>query len=149
LSENDGTQASAEAQTRTRLVALAILLALAVPLVVIALVSGDSDEDAGLRVERFTSQAGTTELRAYVEGDANRPDVAGGRRTVNLECTDRSGEAVVTGTFPWPFVDTDQGTIEPHVHQPVTERESRQLVRCRLRGTDPPLAGRVVEASLR
>jgi hypothetical protein len=133
-----------EGASRTRLVALAVLLAVSVPLVVIAAAGGGSDNDdgTGLRIE--PSPQGLPILVIYLEdADVNEPATNHGRRLVTIECLDDSGEVVFSGERGWPFRDTDGGVVNPHVHMavrppPVIE----EIVRCRLQGTDPILAGR-------
>jgi hypothetical protein len=134
-----------QGEGRRRLVALIVLLAVAVPLIVVALVtSGKSSPGTGLRIERSTVPGTTTpQIVVYVDDPgANVRRTAGGRPTVQLECLDRDDRTVLRGTYPWPFTNTDQGIFEPHIHQNVTARQSKRIVRCRLNGTEGPLAGR-------
>jgi hypothetical protein len=132
-----------EGPARTRLVALVVLLALAVPLVVVAASGGggEEDEEAGLRVERSPQ---VPELIVYVEPDVNSPDRAAGRRTVTLECVGPGGSLVVAQDHPWPFTDTDQGTVDPHVHVTVNPERIGEVERCQARGTEPRLEGPVL-----
>jgi hypothetical protein len=130
-----------ESPSRTRLIALAVLLALSIPLIVIAVAgSGSGDEEAGgLRVE---PTRGTPELVIYVEDvDANRPETAGGRRSVRIECLNEDGAVVFSTSERWPFTDTDGGRFEPHVHTFVPPDALPTVASCRLKGTDPPLEG--------
>jgi hypothetical protein len=135
-----------EGASRTRLVALAVLLAVSVPLIVIAAAGGGSDDTdtrgSGLRIE--PSPEGLPILVIYLEdADVNKPDTNHGERTVAIECLDDSDEVVFTGEKGWPFRDTDGGLYNPHVHMVVRPAAAiEQIVRCRLRGTDPPLEGR-------
>lgn len=41
----------------------------------------------------------------------------------------------------WPFGYPDGTTLDPHVHQAVDQGTAARLVRCRLVGTRPLLAG--------
>jgi hypothetical protein len=133
-----------EGASRTRLVALAVLLAISVPLVVIAAAGGGSDHPTGggLRIE--PSQQGLPYLVIYLEdADLNEPRTAHGSRRVTIECLDDSAEVVFSTQRGWPFRDTDGGIYNPHVHVLVEPAAAMdQIVRCRLRGTDPPLEGR-------
>jgi hypothetical protein len=130
-----------EGAARTRLVALVVLLALAVPLGVVAVAGsggGDDPEQNDLWVERSPQ---LPELLVYVTPEANKPERAGGRGSVVLECVDPDGRVVVTQTENWPFTDTDQNTIEPHAHVPVDPARIGDVERCRLKPTQPKLEG--------
>jgi hypothetical protein len=132
-----------EGASRTRLVALAVLLAVSIPLIVIAAAGGGSDDGgSGLRVE--PSPQGLPVLVIYVEDvEVNDPETNHGRRLVTVECLDDADDVVFTREEGWPFSDTDGGTLDPHVHMAVRPPAViREIVRCRLRGTDPPLEGR-------
>jgi hypothetical protein len=136
-----------EGASRTRLVALAALLALSIPLVIVALAGsggdGDSEQSAGLRVER--TPGGVPEIIVYVEDRSlNEPSTAGGAGTVIVECVDDGGEVVSSKQESWPFTDTDQGTLDPHAHLAVSTELLDRIARCRLKGTDPPLEGRLL-----
>lgn len=133
-----------EAAARMRLAALAVLLAVLVPLVVIAVSSGGGADGppAGLQVERTP---GVPEVIVYVEDpEVNRTDTAGGAVRVTLECLDRDGEVVWSSREPWPFTDTDRGTLDPHVHLAMAATVVDRVARCRLNDTDPPLEGRLI-----
>jgi hypothetical protein len=133
--------------SRTRLVALAVLLAVATPLVIVAL-AGSGDEGtakrpAALRVER--TPGGLPEITIYVEDRSlNQPGTAGGAGTVVVECVDGDGRVVSSRPEPWPFTDTDDGTVEPHAHIGMDPAALERIARCRLTGTDPPLEGRLL-----
>jgi hypothetical protein len=132
-----------DAAARTRLVALAVLLAVGVPLAVIAAAGGGgSDRGAGLRVE--PSFQGLPSVVIYLEdAEVNKPETNHGRRRVTVECLDEAGEVVFSGRRRWPFSDTDGGIYNPHVHMVVDPAAViERIVRCRLKGTDPPLEGR-------
>jgi hypothetical protein len=137
---------------RRRLVALLVVSLVLVPLVVVALVTGgEGSPSTGLRIERSTAPgtAATPQIVVYFEDQsANVPQAAGGRSTVELECLDRDGRTVLRGDYAWPFTDTDQGILDPHIHQNVTAQESERIVRCRLNGTEGPLQGRPSAAGL-
>jgi hypothetical protein len=133
-----------EGSARTRVVALAVLLAISVPLVVIAVAGGGSDdgEAEGLRVER---SAGIPEVVIYLQDpEVNQPETNGGRTRVGVECLDSGGAVVFRGAERWPFSDTDGGKFDPHVHVSIEPAVIDRVARCRLTGTDPPLAGRKV-----
>jgi hypothetical protein len=144
--------AGSGAAARGRLVALAVLLGVGAVLVVVALLAGGSGESgserSSLRVERSPAPDGI-ELLVYVEAADNRAEVAGGESRVSVECEDEGGRVVAQGDHPWPFTDTDGGTTDPHVHQPVPDAAAGSVTRCRLSGTDPELQGRVADGSLR
>lgn len=132
-----------EGPARTRLVALVVLLAVALPLTIVAVVGsggGDDEEEPSLRVERSPD---LPELRVFLDPDANTPDRTG-RPTVVVECLDEAGEVVARADEPFPFTDTDQSTLDPHVHMPVNPARIGEVVRCRVRPADPPLEGPVV-----
>jgi hypothetical protein len=133
-----------EGASRTRLVALAILLAVSVPLVVIAAAGGGSGGDGGTGLRVEPSPQGLPILVIYLEdAEDNRPETNHGEALVAIECVDDSDEVVFTGEKAWPFSDTDGGRYNPHVHMVVRPAAAiEQIVRCRLRGTDPPLEGR-------
>jgi hypothetical protein len=135
-----------EGPARTRLVALVVLLALALPLTIVAVVGsagGDDEEveEAGLRVER---SAGVSELIVFLDPDVNKPERTGGRPSVLVECLDEAGGVVARSDEPFPFTDTDQETRDPHVHVRINPARINDVVSCRVRPADPPLAGPVV-----
>jgi hypothetical protein len=132
-----------EGPARTRLVALVVLLAVAVPLAIVAATGsgrGDDEEEASLRVERSPD---VSELIVYLDPDVNKPERTGGRRTVVVECVDGSGQVVTREDEAFPFTDTDQNTLDPHVHMPVNPARINDVVRCRVRPAEPPLEGPV------
>jgi hypothetical protein len=132
-----------EGPARTRLVALVVLLALAVPLTIVAATGsggGDDEEEAGLRVERSPD---LPELIVYLDPDVNKPERTGGRRTVVVECVDGSGGVLARRDEAFPFTDTDQNTLDPHVHMRVNPARINDVVRCRVRPAEPPLEGPV------
>jgi hypothetical protein len=132
-----------EGPARTRLVALVVLLAVAIPLMIVAVVGsggGDDEEESSLRVERSPD---LPELRVYLDPDVNTPERTG-RPSVLVECLDEAGEVVARADEPFPFTDTDQETLDPHVHLPVNPARINDVVRCRVRPADPPLEGPVV-----
>jgi hypothetical protein len=132
-----------EGPARTRLVALVVLLALAVPLTIVAATGsggGDDEAEASLRVERSPD---LPELIVYLDPEVNKPERAGGRRSVVVECVDGSGQVVARGDEAFPFTDTDQNTLDPHVHMPVNPARINDVVRCRVRPAEPPLEGPV------
>jgi hypothetical protein len=129
-----------EGPARTRLVALVVLLALAVPLTIVAVVGSGGGEEASLRVER---SADLPELLVFLDPDVNKAERTGGRRTVVVECVDGSGQVVARGDEAFPFTDTDQNTLDPHVHMRVNPARIDDVVRCRVRPADPPLEGPV------
>ena len=113
---------------------------------------GSDDEDSGdsaqptietdpLRVEAAEGPRGT-ELIVYVIGEgANEPATAGGRKKVELRCSDKSGTTIVRKAHRWPFTDTDNGLTDPHVHQRVPRTRAVDVTRCELGGTRGPLRG--------
>ncbi|MET0973021.1 MAG: hypothetical protein ABWY95_06330 [Thermoleophilaceae bacterium] len=136
-----------EGASRTRLVALAALLALSIPLVIVAVAGsggdGDSEQPAALRVER--TPGAVPEIIVYLEDRSlNEPSTAGGAATVIVECVDDGGEVVSSKPESWPFTDTDQGTLDPHADFAVSSELLDRIARCRLKGTDPPLEGRLL-----
>jgi hypothetical protein len=133
-----------EGPARTRLVALVVLLAVAIPLTIVAVVGsggGDDEEESSLRVERSPD---LPELRVFLDPDVNTPERTGGRPSVLVECLDEAGEVVARADEPFPFTDTDEETLDPHVHMPINPARINEVVRCRVRPADPPLEGPVV-----
>jgi hypothetical protein len=133
-----------EGPARTRLVALVVLLAVALPLTIVAAVGsggGDDEEESSLRVERSPD---LPELRVFLDPDVNTPERTGGRPSVLVECLDEAGEVVARADEAFPFTDTDEETLDPHVHLPVNPARINEVVRCRVRPADPPLEGPVV-----
>ena len=122
----------------------AAVLAAGVALIVLIAVLATGGSGGGdLRAE----VASPTDLIVYVTDDANAPGTADGKRVVTLECFDRKGAVVVRGHHPWPFTDTDDGTVDAHVHQAVPVDRMGNLKRCRLRETQGPLEGQVAPAA--
>jgi hypothetical protein len=133
-----------EGPARTRLVALVVLLAVAIPLTIVAVAGsggGDDEEESSLRVERSPD---LPELRVFLDPDVNKPERTGGRPTVLVECLDEEGGVVARSDEPFPFTDTDQETLDPHVHMPINPARINEVVRCRVRPANPPLEGPVV-----
>ena len=131
-----------EGSSRTRLVALAVLLAISVPLVVIAVAGGGSgDDEEGLRVELSPD---LPELRVFLDPEVNTPERTGGRTSVLVECLDDAGGVLARANEPFPFTDTDDNTLDPHVHLRVNPARINDVVRCRVKPADPPLDGPVV-----
>jgi hypothetical protein len=130
---------------RRKWLALAVLLALAVPLVAVAVItSGGGPPAGGLRIERGSGEEAVGSLTIYVEEPArNVPDAAGGRTNVRLECLDANDKVVRNSTHPWPFTDTDDGSLDPHVHERLPQVQANEVASCRLAGTEGPLEGRV------
>ncbi len=134
-------------EARRKWIALGVLLALSLPLVVIALLTSGSESGAGLRIERGTPQATGGAITVYVDDPAqNVPGTADGARNVRLECFGRNDRLLRRSTHPWPFTDTDNATLDPHVHERMPQQQVDQVVSCRLAGTDGPLEGRVSAA---
>jgi len=132
-----------EGPARTRLVAVVVLLAVALPLTIVAVVGsggGDDEEETGLRVERSPD---LPELLVFLDPDVNSPERTGGRRSVVVECLDTNSGVVARSDEAWPFTDTDQETVDPHVHMPMNPARINDVVRCRVRPADPPLEGPV------
>jgi hypothetical protein len=133
-----------EGPARTRLVALVVLLAVALPLTIVAVVGsggGDDEEESSLRVERSPD---LPELRVFLDPDVNTTERTGGRASVLVECLDEAGEVVARADEAFPFTDTDENTLDPHVHLPINPARINEVVRCRVRPADPPLEGPVV-----
>ena len=133
-----------EPATRTRLISLAVLVAVSAGLIVIAGAGGGGSDDRrvrdGLRLE--PTSGGAPELVIYVEDPkVNRPATTHGATSVKIECTDNAGSVVFTSRQPWPFVGTDAGTVDPHVHMPVDAAVLGSITRCSLKGTDPVIEG--------
>jgi hypothetical protein len=133
-----------EGPARTRLVALVVLLAVALPLTIVAVVGSggeDDEEESSLRVERSPD---LPELRVFLDPDVNTTERTGGRASVLVECLDEAGEVVARADEAFPFTDTDENTLDPHVHLPINPARINEVVRCRVRPADPPLEGPVV-----
>lgn len=124
--------------------ALAVLLAVSVPLIVFAAAGGGSGHKSGTGLRIEPSPQGLPIIVVYLEdADVNQLETNHGRRLVAIECFDDGDEVVFTVNKAWPFSDTDGGKYNPHVHVVVRPSAAIQrIVRCRLRGTDPPLEGR-------
>lgn len=128
-----------------RLVAGFVLAACMVVATISCRSDGKADAGAapGLRVERYDGPRGP-ELIVYVARPAdNVAATAGGARRVRLRCLDSRRRTVVTQSHPWPFTDTDDGLLEPHVHQRIPRSRARRATSCELLGTRKPLTGRV------
>jgi hypothetical protein len=112
-----------------------ILVVIAVPLIAWA-ASSNGDEQQSLTVERWTNDAGASELIVLLgEKDLNTLETTNGSRTVRLECVGRDGEVVLDAEQRWPFVDNEPGYDSPHAHQAASREQLQRADRCRLRGT--------------
>ena len=134
-----------EGPARTRLVALVVLLAVAIPLTIVAVLGSDGgddeDEETSLRVELSPD---LPELRVFLDPEVNTPERTGGRTSVLVECLDDAGGVLARANEPFPFTDTDDNTLDPHVHLRVNPARINDVVRCRVKPADPPLDGPVV-----
>jgi hypothetical protein len=111
-----------------------ILVVIATPLIAWAAYSGGDEER--LTVERWTNDAGASELIVLLgEEDLNTLETTNGRKTVRLECVGRDGRVVLDAEQRWPFVDDEPGYDSPHAHQTASREELQRADRCRLRGT--------------
>lgn len=136
---------------RQRIVAVAVILLLSVPLVVLAASSGEDSESGSnaLRVELAPGPPPNGEVVIYIKDEAdNKPERADGRSAVRLECVDRRDKIVVSGAYPWPMERDPSEPLGPHLHQPLPKGGLREVVSCRLEGTEGPLAGRAKPAEL-
>ena len=112
-----------------------MLLAVAVPLVIVA-ASGSGDGGGGsklpsLRVEPSPGVPG--EIVVYVEDvSLNTAAAAGEARSVTVECRNPEDEVVFSLSYPWPFTDTDNGTLDPHQHLTLNEATVDRVASCRL-----------------
>ena len=134
-----------EGPARTRLVALVVLLAVAIPLTIVAVLGSgggdDEEEETSLRVELSPD---APELRVFLDPEVNTPERTGGRTSVLVECLDDAGGVLARANEPFPFTDTDDNTLDPHVHLRVNPARINDVVRCRVKPADPPLDGPVV-----
>ena len=137
---------------RQRIVAVAVILVLSVPLVVLAASSGGDPSGDGrnaLRVELAATPPPNGEVVIYIKDESdNTPEGAEGRTAVRLECVDRRDEIVVSRSYPWPMQRDPSEPLGPHIHQPLPKGGLRQVVSCRLAGTQGPLEGRAKPAEL-
>jgi hypothetical protein len=133
-----------EGPARTRLVALVVLLVLAVPLTIVAIAGsggGDTEDDEPeIRVERSPQ---VFEVVVFLEPDVNVLGRTGGRRSVTVECVNTGGAVIASEDEAWPFTDTDQNTLDPHVHVRVNPARIDDVSQCRIRQARPPLQGPV------
>ena len=126
---------------------VAVLVAVAVPLVVLALASGGGEESdepdtASIKVERVP---GRPEIVVYVEDpELNVAETAGGRERVTVECLNTADAVIYGRGYAWPFTDTDNGLLDPHVHLEMAPAQLDGVSRCRVTGTSPRLEGRLL-----
>ncbi len=130
-----------------RLAAVVVVLVVAVGVGAVLLIPGGEDTPPGseLRVER---EALLGELLVFADPERNVPATADGKQSVRLECTADDGTVLVSGEHPWPFTDTDGGTLDPHVHQSALAERLGQVIRCGLSDTRGPLEGEVTGSGL-
>jgi hypothetical protein len=136
-----------EGRSRILWIVLTVLVAVAVPLVVLALASGGGEESdepdtASIKVERAR---GLPEIVVYVEDpDLNVPETARGRKRVTVECLNTADAVIYGRGYAWPFTDTDNGLLDPHVHLEMAPGQLDRVSRCRVTGTRPRLEGRLL-----
>jgi hypothetical protein len=119
---------------------LLIALLVITPLAIWAATSGGSgDNKQTFYVERSVGFTGAQELLVTV--DDPEVEVTGGRTTVEVECTDATGKAIVKSTQPWPF-PPEQG-FAPHAHVAASPDEVEQARRCSVIGTNKRLVANV------
>lgn len=95
-----------------------------------------------LLLERTVGRGGLTEVLASVPESVNKPEVAKGKDSVGLECTDGRGDVVLRGRHPWPFI-YEEGYALPHTHQAASQEELDKIAACRVTGTTEKLEGRL------
>jgi len=99
---------------------------------------GDGHEPAS----RLDVEIAGSDLIVYVSDlEANVPAIAGGAKEVELVCRDDRGVVVLRRVEPWPFTDTDDGSLAPHVHERLGAARSSDIAQCSLEGTAGPLQG--------
>jgi hypothetical protein len=126
-----------------------ILVVIAAPLIAWA-ASSNGDEQQSLTVERWTNDAGASELIVSLGAkDLNTLETTSGSRTVRLECVGRDGQVVLDAEQRWPFVDDEPGYDSPHAHQAASREQLQRADRCRLRGTRVDLEASVKGALTR
>ena len=120
---------------------LLIALLVVTPLAVWAATSGGSESDGGktFYVERSVGTTGAPELLLTIDD----PDVeiADGRTSVEVRCSDASGKVIVKGTQPWPF--PPEAGSAPHAHQSAPAGKVEQARRCEVLGTNKTLRANV------
>jgi hypothetical protein len=131
-----------QAASRTPLVALVVLIAISVPVVAL-LVSRDGGAARERPAPGLRLEGAPGELILYVpDVRLNKTATADGARQVTLQCLDRDGVVTFSAPQAWPFLDTDAGTLDPHIHVSMPPEALDSIARCRLEGTDPLLEGR-------
>jgi hypothetical protein len=119
---------------------LLIALLVITPLAIWAATSGGSDDKKdAFYVERSVGITGEPELLVTV--DDSSVEVAPGRTTVEVECTDAENNPIVKSTQLWPF-PLEQG-YPPHAHVAASRDEVEQARRCRVTGTNKRLVANV------
>jgi hypothetical protein len=86
-------------------------------------------------VARWVGLTGAPELLITI--DDPEVEVAGNAASVQVRCTDATGEVIVKGTQPWPF-PPEQG-YAPHAHQPAPADKVEQARACEVLGTNKKL----------
>lgn len=114
-----------------------------VPLAIWGVTALSDEEAAALTVETIAAPPGGFPeiVVSLPSDDLNVPETVDGARSVGLECIDTSGEVEFRVEHLFPFTDTDDGTVPPHVHQQVSPGQLEAVERCRLEGTTVELEG--------
>jgi len=125
-------------------ITFAVLLALLVAgSALVAVSSGGDDAGSGtITVEQAPTSDGGVELLVTVSDELNVPDTVDGAATVELVCVNDAGASVIQARHSWPL-ERDGDPPAPHVHQPASPQELQTIDECELRGTDPPLSGKL------
>ena len=106
-----------------------------------------ADPGTSLRAERFEGRRGPEVVVYVVKPLENVPATARGAKRVEVRCFDDARRVLVRGRHPWPFTDTDDGTLPAHVHQRAPRASVERVRRCELAGTRGPLRGPVTQSS--
>ncbi len=123
----------------------AALVVLALP-VTLWLAARDGDgRDGGEPSRRLTAEPGFNPDRAEVELIVTVPESSGAAAAgdpVVVECWGPDGARVLRTRHRLPL-DTDDGTLDPHAHVPLGERDPAELARCRMTGLGATYEGPV------
>jgi hypothetical protein len=124
-----------------RFAPLLLLAALVItPLAIWATTSGGSDDGKEtFYVERSVGLTGEPELLVTVDDPS--VELAPGRTSVEVECTNAEHKPIVKSTQAWPF-PLEEG-FPPHAHVAASRDEVELARRCRVIGTNKSLVANV------
>jgi hypothetical protein len=118
---------------------LAIAGLVLVPIAIWAASSGGNDDK--LRIDQNISYVtGGPEIVVAIPEKYNYMSESGNKANVVLVCYDVSGKILFQTNQEWPFIN-EPGYDLPHIHQPVSDQQLKEIASCTVKGIKHKLTG--------